>query len=175
MGKKGFSTAKQAQVEQFVNMGAMAALGQTEYNTLNNKNYLDPLQQEQKKSIVQSRTQSADEFNFKYTRDSSGHITGVNPAYIEALSSGNSNSVKHPGSQNDIYTSGTSEDFDHIGNEVSASTVPASTRARYDGIDGVHYYPIIDSEGNTIGHRVIAPHSRRGGYSSEKVSDADGE
>lgn len=184
MDKKGFSTAKQAQVEQFVNMGAMAALGETEYGNLNDKSYLDPLQQEQKRSMAQSRAQSAAEFNFKYTRDSSGHITGINPAYIAAHSSGgsggrgrggNSNSVNHPGSQNDIYTSGTEEDFDHIGNEVSAGTVPASTRARYDGIDDVHYYPIIDSEGNTIGHRVIAPHSRGGGYSSEKVSDADGE
>lgn len=183
MDKKGFSTAKQAQVEQFVNMGAMAALGETEYGNLNDKSYLDPLQQEQERSMAQSRAQSAAEFNFKYTRDSSGHITGINPAYIAAHSSegsgggggGNGNTVNHPGSQNDIYTSGTSGDFDHIGNEVSAGTVPVSTRARYDGIDDVHYYPIIDLEGDTIGHRVVAPHSGGGGYSSEEVSDADGE
>lgn len=168
MDKKGFSTAKQAQVEQFVNMGAMAALGETEYGNLNDKSYLDPLQQEQKKSMVQSRELAQNEFDAKYTKDENGKWI-LNPAYY------NSNSVKHPGSQNDIYTSGTREDFNHIGNEVSAKTVPASTRARYDGIDGVHYYPIIDSKGNTIGHRVIAPYSRRGGYSSEEVSDANGE
>lgn len=159
MGKKGFSTAKQAQVEQFVNMGAMAALGQTEYNTLNNKNYLDPLQQEQKKSMVQSRAQSAEEFDFKYTRDSNGHITGINPAYIKAHSSGNSNSVNHPSQQKDIYTIGTSENFDRIGSEVPANTVPASTRAQFDGIDDVKYYPILNKDSTVIGHRVIIPYS----------------
>lgn len=81
MDKKGFSTAKQAQVEQFVNMGAMAALGETEYGNLNDKSYLDPLQQEQKASMAQSRAQSAAEFNFKYTKDAKGNITGINPNY----------------------------------------------------------------------------------------------
>lgn len=171
MDKKGFSPEKQAQVEQFVNMGAMAALGETEYGNLSDKSYLDPLQQVQKSASEYALAQSQAEDNFKYTYDDNRNITGFNPDYIAASSKKDRN---HLGSQTDIYTSGTSEDFDHIGNEVSADAVPTSTRARYDGIDGVHYYPIIDSEGNTIGHRIVAPYSR-GGYSSEKVSDADGE
>lgn len=83
MDKKGFSNTKQAQVEQFVNMGAMAALGQTEYNTLNNKNYLDPLQQEQKRSMAQSRELAQNEFDVKYTKDKNGKWV-LNPDYIKA-------------------------------------------------------------------------------------------
>lgn len=49
MDKKGFSKAKQDRVEQFINMGAMAALGKTEYNTLNDKSYLNALELAQKK------------------------------------------------------------------------------------------------------------------------------
>lgn len=84
MDKKGFSTAKQAQVEQFVNMGAMAALGETEYGILNDKSYLDPLQQVQKSASEYALTQDKAEDNFKYTYDDSGNITGFNPKYIEA-------------------------------------------------------------------------------------------
>lgn len=84
MDKKGFSADKQAQVEHFVNMGAMAVLGETEYGNLNDKSYLDPLQQEQRAASAQSRAQSAAEFNFQYTRDANGNITGFNPKYVKA-------------------------------------------------------------------------------------------
>lgn len=84
MDKKGFSPDKQAQVEQAVNMGAMAALGETEYGNLNNKSYLDPLQQTQKSASEYALKQSQAEDNFKYTYDDDGNITGFNPKYIAA-------------------------------------------------------------------------------------------
>ena len=84
MDKKGFSTAKQAQVEQFVNMGAMAALGETEYGNLNDKSYLDPLQEVQKSASEYALTQSQAEDKFKYTYDDNKNIKGFNPKYIEA-------------------------------------------------------------------------------------------
>lgn len=84
MDKKGFSPEKQAQVEQFVNMGAMAALGETEYGNLNDKSYLDPLQQVQKRASEYALTQSQAEDKFKYTYDNNGNITGFNPEYITA-------------------------------------------------------------------------------------------
>ena len=84
MDKKGFSTAKQAQVEQFVNMGAMAALGETEYGNLNDKSYLDPLQQEQKSAAKYALAQNKAEDKFKYIYDDNKNIKGFNPKYIEA-------------------------------------------------------------------------------------------
>lgn len=84
MDKKGFSTAKQAQVEQFVNMGAMAALGETEYGNLNDKSYLDPLQKVQKSASEYALTQSQAEDKFKYIYDDNKNIKGFNPKYIEA-------------------------------------------------------------------------------------------
>lgn len=84
MDKKGFSPEKQAQVEQFVNMGAMAALGETEYGNLSDKSYLDPLQQVQKRASQYALTQSQAEDKFKYTYDDNGNITGFNPDYIKA-------------------------------------------------------------------------------------------
>ena len=84
MDKKGFSTAKQAQVEQFVNMGAMAALGETEYGNLNDKSYLDPLQEVQKRTSEYALTQSQAEDKFKYIYDDNKNIKGFNPKYIEA-------------------------------------------------------------------------------------------
>lgn len=84
MDKKGFSPEKQAQVEQFVNMGAMAALGETEYGNLSDKSYLDPLQQVQKRASQYALTQSQAEDKFKYTYDDNGNITGFNPEYITA-------------------------------------------------------------------------------------------
>lgn len=84
MDKKGFSTAKQAQVEQFVNMGAMAALGETEYGNLNNKSYLDPLQKVQKSASEYALTQSQAEDKFKYIYDDNKNIKDFNPKYIEA-------------------------------------------------------------------------------------------
>ena len=84
MDKKGFSTAKQAQVEQFVNMGAMAALGETEYGNLNDKSYLDPLQEVQKSASEYALTQSQAEDKFKYIYDDNKNIKGFNPKYIEA-------------------------------------------------------------------------------------------
>ena len=84
MDKKGFSPEKQAQVEQFVNMGAMAALGETEYGNLSDKSYLDPLQQVQKSASEYALTQNKAEDNFKYIYDDSRNITGFNPEYIEA-------------------------------------------------------------------------------------------
>lgn len=84
MDKKGFSSEKQAQVEQFVNMGAMAALGETEYGNLNNKSYLDPLQKVQKSASEYALTQSQAEDKFKYIYDDNKNIKGFNPKYIEA-------------------------------------------------------------------------------------------
>lgn len=84
MDKKGFSPEKQAQVEQFVNMGAMSALGETEYGNLQNRGYLDPLQQVQKRASEYALTQSQAEDKFKYTYDDNGNITGFNPEYITA-------------------------------------------------------------------------------------------
>ena len=84
MDKKGFYPEKQAQVEQFVNMGAMAALGETEYGNLSDKSYLDPLQQVQKRASEYALTQSQAEDKFKYTYDDNGNITGFNPEYIKA-------------------------------------------------------------------------------------------
>lgn len=84
MDKKGFSTAKQAQVEQFVNMGAMAALGETEYSNLNDKSYLDPLQKVQKSASEYALTQSQAEDKFKYIYDDNKNIKGFNPKYIDA-------------------------------------------------------------------------------------------
>ena len=84
MDKKGFSPEKQAQVEQFVNMGAMAALGETEYGNLSDKSYLDPLQQAQKRASQYALTQSQAEDKFKYTYDDNGNITGFNPEYLKA-------------------------------------------------------------------------------------------
>lgn len=84
MDKKGFSPEKQAQVEQFVNIGAMAALGETEYGNLNNKSYLDPLQKVQKSASEYALTQSQAEDKFKYIYDDNKNIKGFNPKYIEA-------------------------------------------------------------------------------------------
>lgn len=84
MDKKGFSPEKQAQVEQFVNMGAMAALGETEYGNLNDKSYLDPLQKVQKSASEYALTQSQAEDKFKYIYDDNKNIKGFNPKYIEA-------------------------------------------------------------------------------------------
>lgn len=84
MNKKGFSPEKQAQVEQFVNMGAMAALGETEYGNLNDKSYLDPLQKVQKSASEYALTQSQAEDKFKYIYDDNKNIKGFNPKYIEA-------------------------------------------------------------------------------------------
>lgn len=171
MDKKGFSADKQAQVEHFVNMGAMAVLGETEYGNLNDKSYLDPLQQEQRAASAQSRAQSAAEFNFKYTRDANGNITGINPVYKAAISSedskdseskkqDNKKSVNHPSSQHDIYTKGTEGEKKSIGeHEVPINTVPISTRTRFDGIKDVKYYPIYGADSVVIGHRVIVPYS----------------
>lgn len=83
MDKKGFSPEKQAQVEQFVNMGAMSALGETEYGNLQNRGYLDPLQQVQKRASEYALTQGQAEDKFKYTYDDNGNITGFNPEYIK--------------------------------------------------------------------------------------------
>lgn len=83
MNKKGFSPEKQAQVEQFVNMGAMAALGETEYGNLNNKSYLDPLQKVQKSASEYALIQSQAEDKFKYIYDDNKNIKGFNPKYIE--------------------------------------------------------------------------------------------
>ena len=84
MDKKGFSTTKQAQVEQFVNMGAMAALGETEYGNLNDKSYLDPLQQVQKSASEYTLAQNKAEDKFKYIYDDNKNIKGFNPKYIDA-------------------------------------------------------------------------------------------
>lgn len=84
MDKKGFSTAKQAQVEQFVNMGAMAALGETEYGNLSDKSYLDPLQQVQKSASEYALAQNQAEDKFKYIYDDNKNIIGFNPEYIKA-------------------------------------------------------------------------------------------
>lgn len=84
MDKKGFSPEKQAQVEQFVNMGAMAALGETEYGNLSDKSYLDSLQQVQKSASEYALAQNKAEDNFKYTYDDNKNITGFNPEYLKA-------------------------------------------------------------------------------------------
>ena len=62
----------------------MAALGETEYGNLNDKSYLDPLQEVQKSASEYALTQNKAEDNFKYTYDDNRNITGFNPEYLEA-------------------------------------------------------------------------------------------
>lgn len=85
MDKKGFSSDDQKRIAKFVDMGAMAALGRTEYNRIENQNFIDPIESEQIKNYQQSRAINAAQearerakYNFTYKQDEKGNIIGVN-------------------------------------------------------------------------------------------------
>ena len=153
MDKKGFSTAKQAQVEQFVNIGAMAALGQTEYNTLNNKNFLDPLQQEQKKSMVQSRELAQNEFDVKYTKKDGKWV--VNPDYINATNTTTVDKTPTVSIGNNKYAvinEGGTKIVVQLNSDGTRTIVPANTniakqvRVQVTGSDNYYFKPQEDED-----------------------------
>ena len=152
MDKKGFSPEKQARVEQFVNMGAMAALGETEYGNLNDKSYLDPLQQEQKMSAAQSRAQSAAEFNFKYTRDNSGHITGINPNYPNATTVDETPTVSIENNKYAVINEGGTKIVVQLNSNGTRTIIPANTdiakqvRVQVTGSDNLYFKPQEDED-----------------------------
>lgn len=157
MDKKGFSAAKQAQVESLINMGAMAALGQTEYNTLNNKNYLDPLQQEQKKSMAQSRELAQNEFDVKYTKDKNGkwilnpdYINATNPTTVDKTPTVSIGDKKYA-----VINEGGTKIVVQLNSNGTRTIIPANTdtakqvRVQVTGSDNLYFKPQED-EDNTV-------------------------
>ena len=154
MDKKGFSAAKQAQVEQFVNMGAMAALGQTEYNTLNNKNFLDPLQQEQKRSMAQSRELAQNEFDVKYTKDKNGKWV-LNPDYIKATNTttvDKTPTVSIGDKKYAVINEGGTKIVVQLNSDGTRTIIPANTdtakqvRVQVTGSDSYYFKPQEDED-----------------------------
>lgn len=153
MNKKGFSAAKQAQVEQFVNMGAMAALGETEYGNLNDKSYLDPLQQEQKLSIKQSRELAQNEFNVKYTKKNGKWV--VNPDYINATNTTTVDKTPTVSIGNNKYAvinEGGTKIVVQLNSNGTRTIVPANTdiakqvRVQVTGSDNLYFKPQEDED-----------------------------
>lgn len=113
LDEKGFSKDKQKQIEAMVNMGAMQAIGQSSYETLNDQSYLNAAQRASMNATKAEAKRAQKEFEFKYKIEN-GDIVDYNDKYLTGRTSGKNDDISEDiivdvdGNQYKVYPKGSS-------------------------------------------------------------------